>query len=605
MENQMDNQIYENYQSKRARVAEKLSGVMKHNNRLVLLRPLVFLAAVGLSLVYSFLSAKPVYLFGSGMLIVIFLFLIAKHNRIKARAQYLEFLVHINDMAVRRLEGKWLGFANTGENFINPEHRYSSDLNIFGRGSLFQYVNAATSIVGEERLAHLLSSQTSLAEIQQRQEAIQELGLRLDWRQHFQATGMLDSIKKPGGLEKLLAWAEEKPVYTNKYISLLLFIPFITLSLAVLGYFHLITSYLWVIPLGFQVLIVTVTGKKAYQTFNKTGSAVTEIQRCSALLACIEPENFEAPLLKELKNTLVKHGDTPSRQIKKLFGIVDRMSLRYSSIHPVINIAILWDLQTLIKLENWRGGSGRSLREWIGVLAEFEALSSLAGLAHDYPHWTVPQITESAPAIKAVALGHPLIRDEIRVSNDVELPAPGTILLITGSNMSGKSTLLRTIGINLILAYAGAPVCAKEFNCALMNVYTSIHINDNLEKNISTFYAELQRIKLIVDAARSGESIIFLIDEIFKGTNSKDRILGARAVIKNLNELAAIGLVSTHDLELSRLEHESPLIKNYHFTDQISGQEITFDYRLKPGVSKSTNAIALMKIIGIEIGKTK
>ena len=601
----MDNQIYEAYQLKRAKVAEKLSGVMKYNNRLVLLRPLVFVAAVAFSLAYSFLSAKPVYLLGSGILVVIFLFLIAKHNRIKARAKYLEFLVLINDMALKRLEGKWLGFANTGQDFIKPDHRYSPDLNIFGQGSLFQYVNAATSVVGAEKLAHWMSFQTNLSKIKQRQEAIKELGCRLDWRQHFQATGMLDSIKKTGRLENLLAWAEEKPVYKNKYITLLLFIPFITLSLAVLGYFHLITPYLWVMPLGFQVLIVAVTGKTAYQTFNKTGGAVTEIQRCSALLACIEPENFEAPLLKELKHILVKHGDTPSRRIKKLFGIVDRMSLRYSSIHPVINIAILWDLQTLIKLENWRGSSGRALRVWIGVVAEFEALSSLAGLAHDHPHWTTPQITETAPAIKAVALGHPLIKDEIRVHNDVELPEPGTVLLITGSNMSGKSTLLRTIGINLILAYAGAPVCAKEFNCSLMNVYTSIHINDNLEKNISTFYAELQRIKLIVDAARSGEPIIFLIDEIFKGTNSKDRIIGARAVIKSLNELGAIGLVSTHDLELSRLEHESPLIKNYHFTDRVSGRKITFDYRLKPGVSKSSNAIALMKIIGIEIDKTK
>jgi len=599
----LDNQIYETYHLKRAHVAEKLSEVMRQNNRLVLLRPLIFMAAVVLSLAYSFLSAKPIYLFGSGILIILFIIFIAKHNSIKARAQYLEFLVQINDTAIRRLEGKWLDFANTGEHFINHEHRYSADLNIFGQGSLFQYVNAATSIVGEERLAHLLSFQTDLAEIKQRQQAIQELGLRLDWRQHFQATGMLGNLKKTGRLEKLLAWAEDKPVYTNKYISYLLLLPVITLVLAVLGYFHFITPYLWIVPLGFQVLVVAFTAKTAHQTFNKTGSSVSEIQRCSALLACIEPESYDSPLLIELKNTLVKQDNTPSRQIKKLFGIVDRMGLRYSSIHPVINIAILWDLQTLIKLENWRSGTGRLLREWIEVMAEFEALSSLAVLAYEHPHWTVPQITESAPAIKAVALGHPLIKDEIRVSNNVELPKPGTILLITGSNMSGKSTLLRTVGINLILAYAGAPVCAKEFNCSLMNVYTSIHINDNLEKNISTFYAELQRIKLIIDAAKSGEPVIFMIDEIFKGTNSKDRILGARAVIKSLNELAAIGLVSTHDLELSRLEHESPLIKNYHFTDQISDREITFDYRLKPGVSKSTNAIALMKIIGIGINQ--
>ncbi|MTI83235.1 MAG: DNA mismatch repair protein MutS [Firmicutes bacterium] len=600
----MVNSIYETYRFKRASIKEELSGVMKQNSLLVLLRPLFFLAVVGFSMAYSFLSPKPVYLLFSGISVVIFLLMIVRHNRVKANIKYLELLVHINDVAMQRLDGKWLEFPNTGERFINPEHRYSSDLNMFGQGSLFQYLNAATSHAGEERLAHLLEAQTGLDEIKQRQQAIKELSPRLDWRQHFQATGMLDSIRKSGNLEKLLAWAEEKPVFTNKYISSLRFCPVITVVLAFLGHLHLVAlipPYLWVLPLTMQIIIVAFTSKIAHQSFNKTGNTVNEIRCWSALLKCIEPEKFESALLKGLKRKLVQSGDAPSRRIKKLFNIVERMNLRYSSLHPVINIGVLWDLQTLIKLEKWRSGSGRSLRSWIQVIAEFEALSSLAGLAHDHPHWTVPEIKESKPAFKAVALGHPLIKDEVRVGNNVELSEPGIILLITGSNMSGKSTLLRTVGINLILAYAGAPVCAKELSCSCMNVYTSIHINDNLEKNISSFYAELQRIKLIVDAAKFGEPIIFLIDEIFKGTNSKDRILGAQAVLKSLHELAAIGLVSTHDLELSRLEQEIPQIKNYHFTDQISGREITFDYRLKPGVSKSTNAVALMKIIGIKI----
>ena len=600
----MDNSIYEIYQLKKTNITEKLSEVMKQNNLFVLLRPLVFLAAVAFSMVYSFLSTKSAYLLCSGIFIAIFLCMIVKNNRIKANIKYLELLVLINDNSMHRLDGKWVEFSNSGERFINHEHRYSSDLNIFGQGSLFQYINAATSFVGEERLAHMLCFQNGLAEIKLRQQAIKELSSRLDWRQHFQATGMLDSIRQPGNLEKLLDWAEEKPVFINKYITLLLLCPVVTLLLAVLGYLHLtpiVPPYLWVLPFALQILIVSITSKTAHQTFTKTCNSVNEIQRCSALLKCIEPENFEDLLLKRLKRKLVNNGDAPSRQIKKLFKIVDRMSMRYSSLYPVINIIILWDLQTLIRLEKWRNSSGRSLKVWIEVTAEFEALSSLAGLTHDHPDWAMPKITESVPAFKAIALGHPLIKAKERVSNDVELPGPGTILLITGSNMSGKSTLLRTVGINLILAYAGAPVCAKELSCSLMNVYTSIHINDNLEKNISTFYAELQRIKLIVDAARSGESIICLIDEIFKGTNSKDRILGAKAVIKSLNQLAAIGLVSTHDLELSRLEKDSPQIRNYHFTDKISGRVITFDYRLKTGVSKSTNAIALMKIIGIEV----
>ncbi|MCG8402616.1 MAG: MutS family DNA mismatch repair protein [Firmicutes bacterium] len=597
----MDNPIYETYRLKRANVAEKLAEVMRQNNLFVLLRPLIFLVAVAFSLAYSFLWTNPVLILCSGMALIIFLLMIVKHNQIKAKIKYLELLVHINDIAMERLNGEWFDFSNTGERFINPEHRYSSDLNIFGQGSLFQYLNAATSFAGEDRLAHLLSSQTGLDEMKHRQHAIKELGPRLDWRQHFQATGMTDSVRQPGGTKKLLDWAESKPVFTNKYIKLLLFCPVITLVLAVLGYLNLVNAYLWILPLALQIIIVAFTSKIARQTFDKTGGTVNEIRRWSALLRCIEPESFESPLLKKLKRKLVRSGDAPSRQIEKLFGIIDRTGIRYSSIYPLINIGLLWDLQTLIKLEKWRGGSGRWIRAWIEVIAEFEALSSLAGLAHDHPQWTMPEISKSAAAIKAVALGHPLIKDETRVSNDVELAEPGMILLITGSNMSGKSTLLRTVGINLILAYAGAPVCAEKLSCSHMNIYTSIHINDNLEKNISTFYAELQRIKLIVDTARSGEPLIFLIDEIFKGTNSKDRIFGAQAVIKSLNKLAAIGLVSTHDLELSRLEKEIPQIKNYHFTDQITGREINFDYRLKPGVSKSTNAIALMKIIGIDV----
>jgi len=316
----------------------------------------------------------------------------------------------------------------------------------------------------------MLSSQANLDEIKHRQEAINELSLRLEWRQHFQAIGMSDSITQPGSMEKLIAWAEEKTLFLNKYISLLLFLPIITLAFVVLGQLNLLPRYLWVIPLVLQVIVVALTSKTARLTFIKTGNTVNEVKRCSALLGCIEPENFESPLLKRLQRKLVKSGNAPSWQIKRLHKIVDKMSLRYSSMYPVINVGLLWDLQTLLQLEKWRGSAGRSLRSWVEVIAEFEALSSLAGLAHDHPHWTMPDISDSKPAFSAVALGHPLIKDDIRVYNDVELRKPGTILLITGSNMSGKSTLLRTIGINLILAYAGAPVCADKLSCSLMNV---------------------------------------------------------------------------------------------------------------------------------------
>ncbi len=597
----MDEAIYRRYQNKKEKVLAKLTAIKKQIEMFVLLRPLVFLGAVGFSLAYSFGTANIGYLIGIGVLVIIFIWMVSKHKRIKAQANYWESLVRINENAMRRLEGKWVEFPNTGERFVDPEHRYSADLNIFGQASLFQYVNSTTSLVGEARLAQMLIAPASLTEIEQRQQALQELSPRLDWRQHFQATGMLDNSNKTGDLEKLLTWAEEELSYINRHTSLLLLMPLFTLLLAALGYFNIIPPYIWAFTLALQIVIVALTGKTAQHTFVKTGNTVHELRRYAALLACIEPESFTAPLLNSLRKKLTRGGADPSQQIKQLFTIVERSDMRYSSLHPLINIGLLWDLQTLIKLQKWRSTSGRSLRTWVEVIAEFEALSSLAGLVHDHPGWAMPEISVDPPALKAVALGHPLLKDEIRVCNDVELPAPGTVLLITGSNMSGKSTLLRTVGINLVLACAGAPVCAERFKCSLMDVYSSIHINDNLEKNISNFYAELLRIKLLVEAARTGKPMLFLIDEIFKGTNSKDRILGAQAVIKSLHELGAVGLVSTHDLELSRLEKDISLIKNYHFTDRISGNEITFDYRLKTGVSKSTNALALMKIIGLEV----
>ncbi|WP_066632696.1 MutS-related protein [Desulfolucanica intricata] len=596
----MKSNLYKKYEKLKNDYEKKVVKKKKQSDFLVFLRSLIFLSIVGFLLAYTFFLANPIYLFLSGILIVVFFLLIVKHNRIKESVKYLEKLCQINDTALQRLSGKWANFSNTGNRFLNPEHPYSSDLNIFGQGSLFQYINAATFYIGEEKLAKLLSSSDDLDQIHQRQQAVAELKPRLNWRQHFQALGMLDDLKQIKNTEKLLTWAESKPLLiNNKYLSLIRFFPFITFGLVVLGLFHLTPLYLWILPLAIQIIIVAFTEKTVHQAFSETGKTVKEIKRYSALLNCIEPENFEAPLLVKLKDKLVADGYTPSQQIKNLFKIAERMALRYSSLHIIINISTLWDLHTLIKLESWKNKSGQKLRTWLSVIGEFEALSSLAGLAHDHPDWAFPEITKSSPTFSASSLGHPLIKDETRVCNNISLPGPGTILLITGSNMSGKSTFLRTIGINLVLAYAGAPVCAKKLCCSLMDIYSSMQVSDNLEQNVSTFYAELKRIKLIVDAAKTGKPIIFLIDEIFNGTNSKDRILGAQAVIKNLNKLNTIGLVSTHDLELSRLETESPLIKNYHFRDEITGERINFDYRLRPGVSQSTNAMALMKIIGL------
>ncbi|MCF8012340.1 MAG: DNA mismatch repair protein MutS [Clostridiales bacterium] len=597
----MDSDVKGAYQSRKVHYANKLTEKKKKSSLLSWLRVISFIAAVGFLLAHTFYASHVVYLAAIGILAAFFVLLVNRHNRVKEEIKYIENLHYINEIALLRLSGEWTGFLNTGEQYIEPEHRYTADLNIFGQGSLFQFINAAASYLGERKLAKALSSPAVPGDIQQRQEAVKELGPRLDWRQHFQAVSM-GSIKKSQNPEKLLAWAEDRSLAASKrYYSLLRYVPLITLGLVILDVLGAAAHYFWIIPFMVQIIIVALTGGKANKAFSATDKMAEEIQSYYGLLSSIEEEDFHSLLLADLKGKLVTGARLPSRQIKNLFKIVERLNLRHSSIHVVINILTLWDLHNLVKLERWKDLSGRYIRTWLDVIAEFEVVSSLAGMHHDHPEWAFPGVKMVSPEFEASELGHPLIRDGQRVCNDVSLPQPGTILLITGSNMSGKSTLLKTVGINLVLAYAGAPACAEKLDCSLMDIYTSMENSDSLEQNISTFYAELKRIKMVVDAVKTEKPVIFLIDEIFKGTNSGDRIFGARAVLRNISKYCSIGLVSTHDLELSELEKENQQIKNYHFTDEISGGEISFDYYLKPGVSQSTNAVALMKIIGLEV----
>jgi len=595
----MTDKIFNIYQKRKNDFENDLTKAKKQSNLLVFFCSLIALVVIG-SIVYGVRTKMLFFVLYGGPPILFFLILVIKHHQINKRINFLQNLVQINETALLRLSGKWTSFLNSGNRFINPDHPYSTDLNIFGQGSLFQHINATTSFMGNQALAKILNKHPNYEEILSRQQAVKELAYNLDWRQHLQATGM-NNVHQGLNPAQLLAWAEGKPlIINNRYIYLIRLLPVITVSFIILWILHIIPLYLPVFTLIIQLAIVIFSEKTVRQAFGAAGKAVAELECYSSLLKCIESKDFRTPLLGNLKQKLFINKQPSSYQIKVLSKIADRISLRYSQIHFFINIAVFWDLFTLKKLERWKIQSGISMRVWLDVIGDFEALSTLAGLAHDNPEWVFPEVTNSPPAFEAVSLGHPLINNDIRVCNDVSLSGPGTVFVITGSNMSGKSTFLRTIGINLVLAYAGAPVCARVMRCSLMNVYSSMQVHDNLEYRISTFYAELKRIKTIVDAAKLGKPIIFLLDEIFKGTNSKDRIFGAKAVIGHLCGLSAIGLITTHDLDLGVLEKEIPrCVRNYHFTDTITDNQIYFDYRLKPGISQTTNAIALMKMIGI------
>jgi DNA mismatch repair ATPase MutS len=403
--------------------------------------------------------------------------------------------------------------------------------------------------------------------------------------------------------EELVKWARKREVLVDKFYLKTALVIMPVLTIASIIYYILKPSIGYSLPLIFimlDVIALKLGCKVRSQVLDTAYTYKKNIRVYYKMLRHIENKKFHTDMLKELKGSLYgKDKKSASKAITELVKITDKISDRSNLFSIILNILFLWDYHLIIKLESWKRSYGVDIEKWLQCIGEFEALASLAIIAFDNPHWAEPEFVKDKLAVDAKELAHPLLSHK-RVSNDAKLGLPHSILLITGSNMSGKSTYLRTIGINLVLAYAGAPVCAESYSCSIMNIYTCMRISDNLEKNISSFYAEIIRIKKIVSAAKKGEPIFFLLDEIFKGTNSLDRHLGAETLVNRLSKENALGLVSTHDLELGELENKNPKIKNYNFQEYYKNNEIYFDYKLRAGVSTTRNAVYLMKLAGID-----
>ena len=597
----MNPERLELYLRRRTMFQEKQDRAQKASNGISWLRLIFFILAAG-AFGYGFYGPYRAVLFLALPLTAIFVWLIVKHIRLKDEMEFLKKMVQINITAGLRLEGKWTAFTERGDHYADITHPYTTDLNIFGQGSLFQYINATTSFRGERLLADMLSRPAPTDETKLRQEAVSEMADCLDFRQSFQAAGM-DPLFKQQDSEPVQAWAQSKFMPTN-WATGLLYMPVATFTLFGLGLLGLITYFPAVVFLVLQIAIALPGERKALERFTKTDKAVQRLKRYEKLMRCIEEEDFKSSFLIAQKKRLFTGERPASRQVRALVNIADRNNLRFSSsmVYFILKFAVLWDKWTLKMLDDWQKSSGKAVGSWFEATAEVEVLSSLAGLYHDNRHWVFPQVDTGIPAFHAIDLGHPLIPPGERVGNDTSLMGPGRFFIITGSNMSGKSTFLRTVGINLALAYAGAPVCAREFACSMMQVYSKMQIHDSLEERVSTFYGELIRMKMIIDAAQTGAPLIILLDEIFRGTNPRDRIFATRTIIRQLHKLNVIGLVTTHDHELGELEKEyTRSISNYHFTDEIRDGNIHFDYKIKPGIAQTANAVALMKLVGIEV----
>jgi DNA mismatch repair ATPase MutS len=510
----------------------------------------------------------------------------------------------INEDSLKRLEGKWKSFKDTGEEFKEADHNYSNDLDIFGKGSLFQFINTANTYLGREKLSKILTSPNySAEEIYARQEAVKELSLSLGWRQRFMAEGRIVqvSMKKP---EAIIKWGRERSsLFSNTLIIFLSrILPAITITI-ILVYLIMrsIPYYIPIIAIAVQIIILKLNSKESDRILELIYEYKKDIEIYREILRLIEKKNFSTEYLKNLKISLInKESQTVTKQINNLSSIVSLIEDRKNFFYSLINFITLWEFQCLIRLEAWKKQSGSLIEQWLKVIADLETLVSLAAIKHDYPQWSMPKIESSSLMLKAENISHPLLTKN-PVYNNLRMDSSQSILLITGSNMSGKSTLLRTAGINLVLAYTGAPVCAKSFGCSIMDIYTCMRISDNLEENISSFYAEILRIRKLMDSTKEKTQVFFLLDEIFRGTNSKDRHTGARILIEKLSKENSIGMVSTHDLELGDIEQKNTKVKNYHFKEHYENNKIKFDYKLRLGVSNTRNAIYLMRMAGIEI----
>lgn len=536
----------------------------------------------------------------------LFALLVVKHQQIVNERDRYTALVTINQRNVSRLTGQgWDEFAVDGGEFCDAGHPFSDDLNLFGPASLFQWLCTAYSWHGRGFLYNLLTApDRDLAAIRRRQEAVRELAQELDFCQELEALGM-NAPQLGQDPEKLFKVCERESAGFFRHPWLRL--PFIALPVFTLavwgGYFWQRSTELLYLGCGLlllHMLINLLSFSAINERLSVVGDFRARIRHFQRFFKQLENKSFTSPLLLELRHQLMTSKQTASQAIRRLDSLAGLIEMRSNPIvHFVVNIVLFWDHHCVFSLEKWQRAHGGRVRPWVEALGRVEALSSLALAAQLNPHWTWPQLSERPVQFEAMGLGHPLLPAEQCVVNNVELNEK--ILVITGSNMAGKTTLLRTVGVNLVLAWAGAPVCAVSMRCSVMNLHTSMRIQDDLHSGISTFYAELMRVRTILDDSRRQQPLLFLIDEIFRGTNSEDRALGARSVVLNLNRPWVIGLIATHDLEICKLEDRDPRIRNYHFMEAYENGQINFDYRLHPGRSATRNAQFLMKMVGIEM----
>ncbi len=530
----------------------------------------------------------------------LFFFLVKKNIQFEKQKRAYQVLEKISTDELLALEHQFSHFEN-GKDFLNPAHFNSYDLDLFGEGSLFQFLNRTSTQGGRQKLAGWLQNAfLNKAEIKQRQEAVRELSSQPEWRLNFLAKGHLfrESSEMSG---EIMRWSETELDFNHPARTkwLLIIIPSLTLTAAAYALFG--GSYFWLVLLAFvQWNLIFFWRKKVAQYFDYFGRKSELLEKYMQLVHIIEEGEYNAAFLKELQRKVIKPHKA-SHVFRQLKTLVHQFEFRQNIVVTILlNSLLLWDIRCTYNLWNWHRKNHKKLAAWLDVIAETDALISLANLAYNQPEFTFPEIHEGGFTLQANQLGHPLIHPSKRVDNDFTVDGWGKVLIVTGANMAGKSTFLRTVGVNLILGRIGAPVCAKNMVITPVKIYTNMRTTDSLLKDESYFFAELKRIKTVLDRLQNGERIFVILDEMLKGTNSVDKLNGSRKLIKKLLELKAVALIATHDLKISEMEEEYPqMVYNKCFEIKLEGDEMIFDYLLKDGATKTMNATFLMKKMGI------
>jgi len=590
------------YETHLVSLGDQLTNLLRKKNRLAWLR-FISVAAAGLVMWQLWSLNWIIALSTATLLIALFLRFVINDINNREEIENTKRLITINKEEINILHHHFTD-RQDGQAFQPGHHDYASDLDLFGKASLYQYINRTHSEQGNKLFADWLLHPAQTELIGKRQEAAKELSLTIFSLQQLRSYGIGNTVTIASE-KNVLRWLhQENKFHLSTLWRLVRFgFPVISITALLLYIFSVIPSSAFY-PLLLLFLAIAFNISKVimpdYALLNKI---VPELETLFQSIKWIESCTAKAELIQAHQKSLGTGTQKASASILQLKKILERLDYRYNPlVHIPLNIFLAWDLQQVFALEKWKSGKETIVPKWFAALAEMESLGTLATVHCNHPQWSFPQLSPGHGVLIAKEMGHPLIPVEKRVNNSFVVKGIQQLSLITGSNMAGKSTFLRSVGINVVLAMMGSPVCATELIVSNMKVISSMRVSDNLEENTSTFYAELKKLKQIIDAVNRHEKVILLLDEILRGTNSADRHAGSIAFIKQLIKEKAFALVATHDLELTKLADEFPLdIHNYHFDVQVTAEELYFDYVLKEGICRSMNASLLMKKIGIAL----